>query len=84
MFTNQATWEIAFRGVGGGDLLREEVGRQRHCVGKRRRIAVRRSRNVGEIVESWTLRGRDARIDNTQRLEMFQAHPKWEIPDEGS
>ncbi len=45
----------------------------------RRRIAARRSRNVGKIVESGTLRGRDARIDNTQRLEMFQAESKWEM-----
>jgi len=33
----------------------------------RRRIAARRSRNVGEIVESSTLRGHDTIIDNTQR-----------------
>ena len=47
----------------------------------RRRIAAQRSQNVGKIVESWTLRGRDARIDNTQRLEMFQAESKWEMSD---
>ena len=79
MFTNQATWEIAFRGVGGGDLLREEVGRQRHCVVKMRALAVRRSRNVGEIVESWILRRRKARIGNIRCLEMFQIESKWEM-----
>ena len=33
-----------------------------------------------EIVESSTLRRPDARLDTIRRLEMFQAHPKWEIP----
>ena len=49
----------------------------------RRRIAARRSRNVGKLVESSTLRGHDTIIDNTQRLEMFQAESKWEIPVNG-
>ena len=33
----------------------------------------------GKIVESWTLRGRDARIDTIRRLGMFQAEFEWEM-----
>ncbi len=41
----------------------------------RRRVVVRRSRSIGRIVESWTLRGRDARINDIRCLERFQDHP---------
>ena len=33
----------------------------------------------GDIVETWTLRGRDAKLDNTQRVEMFRAESKGEM-----
>ncbi len=43
------------------------------------KAAERRSRNVWKIVASLILRGRDARIDNIQFLEMFQAEAKSQV-----
>ncbi|MCP4785344.1 MAG: hypothetical protein GY903_30350 [Fuerstiella sp.] len=40
---------------------------------------VRRSRSVVEIVESSPLQGRFAKVNITQRLEMFQTESKWEM-----